>query len=106
MLIKRDLITAKTGEEIRVQVIAQLRDGGCSIVDSADKAKENLAYNSEVDKNDVEIEEENVANFNMEIEKEDEEHGYYTETFKVVVTAYYEDAGSNDYFYQVKVTEL
>ena len=42
----------------------------------------------------------------MEIEKEDEEHGYYTETFKVVVTAYYEDAGSNDYFYQVKVREL
>lgn len=106
MLISKDLITAKTGEEIRVQIISQLRDGGCSIVDSADEAKENLAYNSEVDKNDVEIEEENVANFNMEIEKEDEEHGYYTETFKVIVTAYYQDSGSNDYFYQVKVREL
>lgn len=106
MLISKDLITAKTGEEIRVQIISQLRDGGCSIVDSADEAKENLAYSSEVDKNDVEIEEENVANFNMEIEKEDEEHGYYTETFKVVVTAYYQDSGSNDYFYQVKVREL
>lgn len=106
MLISKDLITAKTGEEIRAQIISQLRDGGCSIVDSADEAKENLAYNSEVDKNDVEIEEENVANFNMEIEKEDEEHGYYTETFKIVVTAYYQDSGSNDYFYQVKVREL
>lgn len=75
-------------------------------MDSADEARESLAYNSEVDKNDIEIEEENVANFNMEIEKEDEEHGYYTEIFKVVVTAYYQDPGSNDYFYQVKVTEL
>ena len=75
-------------------------------MDSADEARESLAYNSEADKNDIEIEEENVANFNMEIEKEDEEHGYYTEIFKVVVTAYYQDPGSNDYFYQVKVTEL
>ena len=106
MLIKKYLITAKTGEEIKVQVISQLRDGGCCIVDSADEARESLAYNSEEDKNDVDIEEENVANFNMEIEKEDEEHGYYTETFKVVVTAYYQDPGSNDYFYRVKVTEL
>lgn len=106
MLINKDLITAKTEEGIREQVISQLRKKGYIIVSSANEARENLAYNSEVDKNDVEIEEENVANFNMEIEKEDEEHGYYTETFKVVVTAYYEDAGSNDYFYQVKVREL
>lgn len=106
MLINKDFLTATTEEEIKQQVISQLKNNGCCIVSGADEAREALAYNSEADKNDIEIEEENVANFNMEIEKEDEEHGYYTEIFKVVVTAYYQDPGSNDYFYQVKVTEL
>lgn len=106
MLINKDFLTATTEEEIKQQVISQLKNNGCCIVSGADEARETLAYNSEADKNDIEIEEENVANFNMEIEKEDEEHGYYTEIFKVVVTAYYQDPGSNDYFYQVKVTEL
>lgn len=104
MLISKDLITAKTGEEIREQVISQLREKGYIIVSSANEARENLAYNSDRDTTEVELEEDGNS-FSVEVKNEDEK-GYYTETFKVVVTAYYEDAGSNDYFYQVKVTEL
>lgn len=81
--------------------VFKLREKGCIIVSSANEARENLAYNSERDAAEVELEE-GVNSFSIEVENEDE-NGYYTETFKVVVTAYYEDAGSNDYYYKVEV---
>lgn len=40
MLIKKDLITAKTEEGIREQVLSQLREKGCIIVSSANQARE------------------------------------------------------------------
>lgn len=101
MLIKKDLITAKTEEGIREQVLSQLREKGCIIVSSANQARENLAYNSDRDATEIELEED-VISFSIEVENEDEK-GYYTETLKVVITAYYEDAGSNDYYYKVEV---
>lgn len=101
MLINKNLITAKTEDGIREQVLSQLREKGCIIVSSANEARENLAYNSERDAAEVELDED-VNSFSIEVENEDEK-GYYTETFKVVVTAYYEDAGSNDYYYKVEV---
>lgn len=101
MLIKKDLITAKTEEGIREQVLSQLREGGRCIVEDAEEARKYLAYNSERDAAEVELEED-VDSFSIEVENEDEK-GYYTETLKVVITAYYEDAGSNDYYYKVEV---
>ncbi len=101
MLINKNLITAKTEDGIREQVLSQLREKGCIIVSSANETRENLAYNSDRDATEIELEED-VDSFSIEVENEDEK-GYYTETFKVVVTAYYEDAGSNDYYYKVEV---
>ena len=101
MLINKNLITAKTEEGIREQVLSQLREKGYIIVRSADEARKFLAYNSERNVAEVELEED-VNSFSIEVENEDEK-GYYTETLKVVITAYYEDAGSNDYYYKVEV---
>lgn len=101
MLINKKLITAKTENGIKQQIISQLREKGCIIVSSEIEAKENIAYNSNRDATEVELEEESIS-FSIEVENEDKK-GYYTETFKVVLTTYYEDPGSDDYFYQVKI---
>lgn len=86
MLINKTFITATTEEEIKQQVISQLRNNGCCIVSGADEAAEFLAYNSGREKEEIEVE--------SDIEED---------TFRVVITAYYEDAGSNDYFYKVEI---
>lgn len=103
MLINKNLITAKTEEGIRDQVISQLREGGRCIVEDAEEARKDLAYNSERDAAEVELEED-VDSFSIEVENEDE-NGCYTGAFMVAVTAYYEDPGSNDYFYKVAVEQ-
>ena len=89
MLINKDFLTATTEEEIKQQVISQLRNNGCCIVSGADEAAGYLAYNSGREKEEIAIESEIEEDFIFEIEEE---------TFRVVITAYYEDAGSNDYF--------
>ena len=94
MLINKDFLTATTEEEIKQQVISQLKNNGCCIVSGADEAAEYLAYNSGREKEEIAIESEIEEDFIFEIEEE---------TFRVVITAYYEDAGSNDYFYKVVV---
>lgn len=86
MLINKTFITATTEEEIKQQVISQLKGNGCCIVSGADEAAEFLAYNSGREKEEIEVE--------SDIEED---------TFRVVITAYYEDAGSNDYFYKVEI---
>ncbi|WP_311550716.1 hypothetical protein [Prevotella pallens] len=97
MLINKNLITATTEEEIKQQVISQLRGNGCCIVSGANEAAEYLAYNSGRDKEEIDIESDIEEDFIFCIGEEE---------YRVKITAYYEDAGSNDYFYQVKVTEL
>lgn len=94
MLINKNILKANTEEELKEQVISQLRDYGCCIVSGADEAAEYLAYNSGREKEEIAIESEIEEDFIFEIEEE---------TFRVVITAYYEDAGSNDYFYKVEV---
>lgn len=94
MLINKTFITATTEEELREQVISQLRGNGCCIVSGADEAVEFLAYNSGREKEEIEVESDIEEDFSFDIEEE---------TFRVVITAYYEDAGSNDYFYKVVV---
>lgn len=94
MLINKDFLTAATEQELREQVISQLKNNGCCIVSGADEAAEYLAYNSGREKEDIYIESEVEEDFSFDIEEE---------TFRVVITAYYEDAGSNDYFYKVVV---
>lgn len=94
MLINKDFLNAKSEKELREQVISQLKNNGCCIVSGADEAAEFLAYNSGREKEEIEVESEIEEDFIFEIEDE---------TFRVVITAYYEDAGSNDYFYKVEV---
>lgn len=94
MLINKDFLNAKSEKELREQVISQLKDNGCCIVSSADEAAEFLAYNSGREKEEIEVESEVEEDFSFYIGEEE---------FRVVVTAYYEDAGSNDYFYKVVV---
>jgi len=94
MLINKTFITATTEEEIKQQVISQLRNNGCCIVSGADEAAEFLAYNSGREKEEIEVESDIEEGFSFDIEED---------TFRVVITAYYEDAGSNDYFYKVEI---
>lgn len=94
MLINKTFITATTEEEIKQQVISQLRGNGCCIVSGADEAAEFLAYNSGREKEEIEVESDIEEDFSFDIEED---------TFRVVITAYYEDAGSNDYFYKVEI---
>ena len=94
MLINKTFITATTEEELKEQVISQLRGNGCCIVSGADEAAEFLAYNSGREKEEIDIESEIEEDFYFYIGEEE---------FRVVVTAYYEDAGSNDYFYKVEI---
>lgn len=94
MLINKNLITASSEQELREQIISQLRNNGCCIVSDSNEAAEYLAYNSG---REIEVESEIEENFTFCIGEEE---------YRVKITAYYEDAGSNDYFYQVKVTEL
>lgn len=94
MLINKDFLTANEEQELREQVISQLRNNDCCIVSGADEAAGYIAYNSGREKEEIEIDEEIEEDFNIEVGDEE---------FRVVVTAYYEDAGSNDYFYKVVV---
>nr|DAP78437.1 MAG TPA: hypothetical protein [Caudoviricetes sp.] len=94
MLINKTFITATTEEEIKQQVISQLKGNGCCIVSGADEAAEFLAYNSGREKEEIEVESDIEEDFSFDIEED---------TFRVVITAYYEDAGSNDYFYKVEI---
>ena len=94
MLINKTFITATTEEEIKQQVISQLRGNGCCIVSGADEAAEFLAYNSGREKEEIEVESDIEEDFSFDIEED---------TFRVVITAYDEDAGSNDYFYKVEI---
>ena len=94
MLINKDFLNAKSEKELREQVISQLKNNGCCIVSGADEAAEYLAYNSGREKEEIDIESEIEEDFSFDIEEE---------SFRVVITAYYEDAGSNDYFYKVVV---
>ena len=94
MLINKDFLTANEEQELREQVISQLKNNGCCVVSNADEAAEYLAYNSGREKEEIVIESEIEEDFIFEIEEE---------TFRVVITAYYEDGGSNDYFYKVEI---
>lgn len=94
MLINKTFITATTEEELKEQVISQLRGNGCCIVSGADEAAECLAYNSEREKEEIEVESDIEEDFSFYIGEEE---------FRVVITAYYENAGSNDYFYKVEI---
>lgn len=94
MLINKNFITAKTEEELKEEVISQLRNNGYCIVSDADEAAEYLAYNSEREKEEIYIENEIVEDFTFDIGEEE---------YRIVITAYYEDAGSCDYFYKVVV---
>ena len=94
MLINKDFLTAATEQELREQVISHLKNNGCCIVSGADEAAEYLAYNSGREKEDIYIESEVEEDFSFDIEEE---------AFRVVITAYYEDAGSNFYFYKVEI---
>ncbi|MBF1517854.1 hypothetical protein [Prevotella pallens] len=94
MLINKDFLTANEEQELREQVISQLKDNGCCIVSGADEAAEFLAYNSGREKEEIEVESEVEEDFSFYIDDEE---------YRVVVTSYYEDAGSNDYFYKVVV---
>ena len=94
MLINKDFLTANEEQELREQVISQLKDNGCCIVSGADEAAEFLAYNSGREKEEIEVESEVEEDFSFYIGDEE---------YRVVVTSYYEDAGSNDYFYKVVV---
>lgn len=94
MLINKDFLTANEEQELREQVISQLKDNGCCIVSGADEAAEFLAYNSGREKEEIEVESDIEEDFSFDIEED---------TFRVVITAYYEDAGSNDYFYKVEI---
>lgn len=93
-MINREFITANTEEEIKQQIISQLRSNGCCIVGGADEAAEFLAYNSGRDKEEIDIESEIEEDFSFDIEEEE---------YRVIITAYYEDAGSFDYFYKVVI---
>lgn len=94
MLINKDFLNAKSEKELREQVISQLKGNGCCIVSGADEAAEYIAYNSGREKEEIEVESDIEEDFSFDIEEE---------SFRVVITAYYEDAGSNDYFYKVVV---
>lgn len=94
MLINKDFLTVNEEQELREQVISQLKDNGCCIVSGADEAAEYLAYNSGREKEEIEVESEVEEDFSFYIGEEE---------YRVVVTSYYEDAGSNDYFYKVVV---
>lgn len=94
MLINKDILTANTEQELREQVISQLKNNGCCIVSGANETAEYLAYNSERDKEEIEVEEEIEEDFSFDIGEEE---------YRIVITAFYEDAGSNDYFYKVVV---
>ena len=94
MLINKDFLNAKSEKELREQIISQLKNNGCCIVSGADEAAEYLAYNSGREKEEIDIESEIEEDFSFDIEEE---------SFRVVIIAYYEDAGSNDYFYKVVV---
>ncbi|MBF1478016.1 hypothetical protein [Prevotella pallens] len=94
MLINKDFLTANEEQELREQVISQLKDNGCCIVSGADEAAEFLAYNSGREKEEIEVESDIEEDFSFYIGDEE---------YRVVVTSYYEDAGSNDYFYKVVV---
>lgn len=87
MLINKDFLNAKSEKELREQVISQLKNNGCCIVSGADEAAEYLAYNSGREKEKIDIESEIEEDFSFDIEEE---------SFRVVITAYYEDAGSNE----------
>lgn len=93
-MINREFITANTEQELREQIISQLKNNGSCIVSDSDEAAEFLAYNSGRDKEEINIESEIEEDFNFYIEEEE---------YRVIITAYYEDAGSNDYFYKVVV---
>lgn len=94
MLINKDFLTANEEQELKEQVISQLKGNVCCIVSGADEAAEFLAYNSGREKEEIEVESDIEEDFSFDIEED---------TFRVVITAYYEDAGSNDYFYKVVV---
>lgn len=94
MLINKDFLNAKSEKELREQVISQLKNNGCFICTANDTTAEYLAYNSGREKEKIDIESEIEEDFSFDIEEE---------SFRVVITAYYEDAGSNDYFYKVVV---
>ena len=93
-MINREFITANTEQELREQIISQLRNNGCCLVSGANEAAEFLAYNSGREIEDIEVESEIEEDFSFDIADEE---------YRVVITAYYEDAGSNDYFYKVVV---
>ena len=97
MLINKDFLNAKSEKELREQVISQLKNNGCCIVSGADEAAEYLAYNSGREKEEIEVEREVEEDFSFYIGEEE---------FRVVVTVYYEDAGSNDYFYKVEIKQI
>lgn len=94
MLINKEFITASSEKELREQIISQLRNNGYCIVSGANEAAEYLAYNSGREKEEIDIESEIEEDFAFCIEDEE---------FRVIITAFYEDAGSNDYFYKIVV---
>lgn len=96
MTINLAEITAKTAEDIKEQVEKMISRQNQVV--SGQKEAEKL-----YDKNGVEgyVYQEEARNFTILGEVE----GGWQPTFTVVITAYFIDAGSDDYVYSVRVTE-
>ena len=95
-IVNKSEITAKTVEGVKSQV-EELVSRYNNVVSDKEEAEQFFT--------DCGIEgdlySENVQNFSVEREM----NGDWQETITVVITAYYKDAGSEDYCYSVTVTE-
>lgn len=94
-LIRKDQITATTVDDVKLQVVNELQYLGYIVVGSRAEAEE---YLSEID---GDIFERLVQTFSVlgEIEVA------WQITFTVKIKSYCKDSGSDDYCYQVDVTE-
>lgn len=90
-------VTAKTVEDVKLQVEEILSRRGYSVVDSKEEAEECFK--------DMEMEGHLFSETTATFEVEGEEDHNYIPTIKVDVIGYYKDSGSVDYFFEVRVDE-
>lgn len=95
-IVNKSEITAKTVEGVKSQV-EELVSRYNNVV-SDKEAAEQFFTDCEIE---GDLHSENVQNFSVL----GEINGDWQETITVVITAYYKDAGSEDYCYKVSVTE-
>ncbi len=94
-LIRKDEITATTVDGVKLQVVNELQYLDYIVVGSRAEAEE---YLREID-GDISERLEQTFSVLGEIE------GAWQITLTVKIKSYYKDSGSNDYCYQVDVTE-